>query len=232
MYFLADIHGDFYVIEKFCRKNEEKKPITVIQIGDFGAGFSARHNFISDMDYLNQILAEYNVTLYVIRGNHDDPQYFDGSYNFWSNLKLMADYSVIEVEGKRILLIGGAISIDRLHRVEGRSYWKDEVYKLDEGSLMLKKNIDIVATHTAPSFAYPTKFNSLVYSFADGDPTLLTELTQERVLLDRTYELLKANENPMVEWFYGHFHTNHITEYENTTFRLLDINRFHEYTEN
>ena len=138
MHFLGDIHGDFYCIERFCRKNKEKKKINLIQVGDFGAGFDFNipGQFMIKMDSLNGILAEYNITLYVLRGNHDDPQYFTGTYeNFWSNIKLMPDYSVVEIEGKRVLMVGGAISIDRLGRAEGKSWWSDEVFVLDEEKL-------------------------------------------------------------------------------------------------
>ena len=87
----------------------------MIQVGDFGAGF--RKDFLDDMLYLNDVLNEYNVTLYVIRGNHDDPKFFNGNHN-WGNLKLLKDYTVLDLEGKKILLIGGAISIDRGNRIE------------------------------------------------------------------------------------------------------------------
>jgi DNA repair exonuclease SbcCD nuclease subunit len=232
MHFLGDIHGDFYCIEKFCRKNGEKKKINLIQIGDFGAGFDfgVPGEFIIKMDYLNSILAEYNITLYVLRGNHDDPQYFTGTYeNYWSNLKLMPDYSVLEIEGKRVLLVGGAISIDRLGRTEGVSWWPDEVFVLDEEKLKMIKNIDLVATHTSPKFCHPTEFNNLVFSFAGYDPTLLSELTSERELITRMYHILKENGNPMEKWFYGHFHAEKHKTYDDTQFNLLSINQYYEY---
>jgi len=232
MHFLGDIHGDFYCIERFCRKNKEKKKINLIQVGDFGAGFDFNipGQFMIKMDSLNGILAEYNITLYVLRGNHDDPQYFTGTYeNFWSNIKLMPDYSVVEIEGKRVLMVGGAISIDRLGRAEGKSWWSDEVFVLDEEKLKIIKNIDLVVTHTSPKFCFPTEFNSLVYSFAAYDPTLLGELTHERELITRMYDILEANGNPMEKWFYGHFHSEKHRKYDNTEFNLLSINQFYEY---
>jgi predicted phosphodiesterase len=232
MYFLADIHGDFHCIEKFCHKNKDKKKINLIQIGDFGAGFDfgMSGQFIQKMDYLNNILAEYNVTCYVLRGNHDDPQYFTGTYeNYWCNLKLMPDYSVVEIEGKRVLMVGGAVSIDRLGRTEGKSWWPDEVFVLDEEKLKNIKNIDLVATHTSPRFCYPTEFNNLVYSFAYYDEPLLGELTREREMITRMYEILKENGNPMEMWFYGHFHAEKHKRYDETLFNLLSINQFYEY---
>lgn len=233
MHFLGDIHGDFYCIENYCRKNEDKKKLNLIQIGDFGAGFDfgTPGAFIQKMDYLNTILGKYNVTLYVLRGNHDDPQYFDGTYaNYWSNLKMMPDYSIIELEGKRILLVGGAISIDRTGRTEGRSWWPNEVFVLDEEKLKTIKNIDIVATHSSPKFCHPISFNGLVYSFAAYDPPLLEDLTAERELITRMYSILKENGNPLEKWYYGHFHAEKHQMYDETQFNLLSINQFNEYS--
>jgi len=232
MHFLGDIHGDFYSVEKFCRKNEGKKKINLIQIGDFGAGFDfgIPGQFIQNMDYLNTILAESNITLYVLRGNHDDPQYFTGTYeNYWSNIKLMPDYSVIEIEGKRVLLVGGAVSIDRLHRPEGKSWWPDEIFVLDEKKLMTMYGIDVVATHSSPIFCYPTEFNKLVYSFAANDPTLLDELRHERESIARMYDILIKNGNYIQNWFYGHFHAEKHMVHDITQFNLLSINQYYEY---
>lgn len=228
MHFLGDMHGDFYTVERFCRRNETKTKINVIQVGDFGAGFGHNIDFIEMMDHLNSILAEFNVTLYVMRGNHDDPAYFDGKYTWWSNLKFMPDYSVLELEGKRILLVGGAISIDRKVRTEGRSYWKDEVYVLDEEKLKMIKDIDIVVTHNSPHFCNPRGFNALVRSFAADDPDLLDELTHERNLLTVTHDILKNNGNPIQQWFYGHFHHTFNETHGDIHFHLLTINQYHE----
>jgi hypothetical protein len=54
-----------------------------------------------------------------------------------------------------IQFIGGAISIDRTGRKEGVSYWSDEsiIYKPE-----LIQNVDILVTHTAPSFCHPQEF--------------------------------------------------------------------------
>lgn len=220
MILLGDIHGDFQYIVNFCQKNELKEPLTLIQVGDFGAGFSS--DFIIDMEYLNDILSEYNVTLYTIRGNHDDPHYFNGEYE-WSNIKLLKDYTVLVLEGKRILFVGGAISIDRLQRTENRSWWRDEEFVFDAERLTEYEGIDIVVTHNAPWFAYPSNFNSLVMSFAAYDLTLLDDLTRERGSLTEMFNILKEKNN-IKHWFYGHFHTNKTEIHDNINFNVLGIN--------
>jgi predicted phosphodiesterase len=232
MHILGDIHGDFYVIERFCRKNDKKNKLNLIQVGDFGAGFDTKNpgEFLSDMDYLNKLLIEYNITLYVIRGNHDDPKYFTGYYeNYWSNLKLMSDYSVIEIEGKRVLLVGGAISIDRLARDEGTDWWSNEVFVLDEEKLKTIYNIDLVVTHTAPNFCHPVEFNKLVYYYAENDLTLLDDLLHERELVTRMYDILNQNGNYIEAWYYGHFHAEKHFKHQNTKFNLLSVNQYNEY---
>ena len=224
MVILGDIHGNFNLIVNFCRKNESKQPINLIQLGDFGAGFSP--DFLDDMEYLNEHLFEYNVTLYVIRGNHDDPKFFDGKHN-WSNLKLLKDYTVLDLEGKKILLIGGATSIDRNHRTENISWWSDEIFRLDIKKIKKLKDIDIVVTHTTPNFANPISLNSLVLLFAQDDSNLISDLTFERSELKRLYDILSEN-NEIKHWFYGHFHNTNTEEYNNTTFNLLGIDEFYD----
>jgi predicted phosphodiesterase len=223
MFILGDIHGNFNQIVNFCRRNESKQPINLIQLGDFGAGFSP--DFLDDMEYLNEYLFEHNVTLYVIRGNHDDPKFFNGNYN-WSNLKLLKDYTVLDLEGKKILLIGGATSIDRNSRTENISWWSDEIFHLDVQKIKELKNIDIVITHTAPNFVNPVSFNSLVLFFAKYDINLLRDLEDERNNVKIIYDILSEN-NKIEQWFYGHFHDTSTEEHNNTTFDLLGINEFY-----
>lgn len=224
MYILGDIHGDFNVISYFAQDNKDREPITLIQVGDFGAGFHSE--FLNDMEYLNSVLREFNVTLYAIRGNHDDPKFFDGTHT-WSNIKLLSDYTVLVLEGKRILFIGGATSIDRLQRTPNKSWWEGEPFNLDVEKLSLFEGVDIVVTHTAPDFAYPLGFNHLVMSYAGYDASLLNDLTNERSSLKIAYKTL-TEKNNISNWFYGHFHDTQTTFFENTKFNLLGINHFYQ----
>lgn len=232
MHFLGDIHGDFYVIQNFCRKfGNQSETVNLIQVGDFGAGFESIEGFMSKMDYLNQILITHNVVVYAIRGNHDDPQYFDGQHNFWTNLKFIKDYDILNIENKNILFMGGAISIDRLDRVENKSWWRDEIFVLREDLLNKMTDIDIVVTHTAPPFAAPNKINDLVLSYAMGDTNLIGDLAYERNLLNQAWEILIKN-NTIEKWYYGHFHFDKVEMLGGVEFNLLPINTTKEYVGN
>jgi predicted phosphodiesterase len=225
MILLGDIHGDFQTIVNFSRKNKSDDPKHLIQVGDFGAGFGI--HFIDDMSYLNEQLRDANITLYVVRGNHDNPNFFNGEFE-WSNIKLLKDYTVMSIEGKRILFVGGAISIDRLQRIEGITWWRDEVLNFNSELLETFEGIDVVVTHSAPNFVFPKSFNQLVMSFAAYDSNLLEDLTYERELLNQMYSIL-IKKNNIKDWFYGHFHRTMSETYQNTVFNLLGVQHFQTY---
>ncbi|MFM7429855.1 MAG: metallophosphoesterase, partial [Flammeovirgaceae bacterium] len=103
--FIGDVHGEFYdLIQKLA--NHDIRNSTLIQVGDFGVGFKSKENEINQLERLNDFLKANKNVMYVIRGNHDDPAYFDGRVTF-SNLILLNDYSLLDVEGNKIFLVGG-----------------------------------------------------------------------------------------------------------------------------
>ena len=247
MIFIGDTHGNHNYIQKEI-KGKKITNTTFIHVGDFGIGFINREREIEQIGVWNNKLKADNNILYVIRGNHDDPHFFNEKdihdYDR-SNIKFLPDYSVIEVEGKKILCVGGAVSIDRVPRRRmnlqeiryGRDkqyYWPNEKFYLDREKLEGLSGIDIVVTHTSPNFAKPfdTKGNwpYIVKQFLYEDDALEDDLIQERLLLDEMYNILKKN-NKIDDWFYGHFHRNDTTLHENTLFHMLGINELYEHKE-
>lgn len=222
MVFLGDIHGNFNVLLYYALENKNKDLLNIIQVGDFGAGFN--NYFESNMNYLNQTFKESNVNLYVIRGNHDNPKYFNGKYN-WSNIRLLKDYTILNIENKRILLVGGAISIDRKQRTNGLDWWEEEIFNLNKDKLTNMVDIDIVVTHSSPDFTYPKGINDLVKYYIKFDHLLAQELPNERSKITEMYNILKEKNN-ITDWLYGHFHSENEEIIDNTKFTLLGINQF------
>lgn len=228
IYVLGDVHGVFDVISRWMSKYDIRDA-SVIQVGDFGVGFEDDEE---DRLYkLNKKLHDRNVVLYVIRGNHDDPSRFYSDGKIFdadtSNIFLLQDYSLLALDGIKILLVGGAISIDRKGRTTGISYWPDELFFLDVEKLKAFTNVDFVVTHTAPDFCKHVEWGRIVYDWADIDPGLHHELQQERRDLTQMYEILKKK-NQIKKWYYGHFHDSGLTEMDGTDFVLLNINEFKE----
>lgn len=223
VYICGDIHGNFGYLTFLLK---QVKGSIVIQVGDFGIGFSTRKNDIYTLEQLNDKLIELDIILYTIRGNHDNKSFFTGEFQY-SNLKLLKDYTVLNIEGLNYLFVGGAISIDRKLRTKDNDYWEDEVFILNESKLYNIKGIDVVITHSTPDFAYPIGFNSTVHHFASDDGSLLSDLTHERVLITKMFDILMLN-NDIRNWYYGHFHTDYVGDFKGVDFHLMGINSIKE----
>ncbi len=245
MVFLGDTHGNLNYV-KWYIDNRKIRNTDIIHVGDFGVGFLCETKELDYLGHLNKFLRLKGITLYVFRGNHDNPNYFNGEFfdgeKALTNIKFCPDYTVLELEGKRILGVGGATSIDRVPRRRrnlqearynrpNRFHWEDEKFVLNEELAREIKNIDIVVTHTAPDFVYPVNggktWPNVVQQFIEEDENLGHELMEERALVTELYRILRK-ENNITHWFYGHFHTTKVEMYGNTNFMLLNINEFYE----
>ena len=229
IYILGDIHGNYSVITKFL---SDKNDCLLIQVGDFGIGFTDEETEYQKLKSLNRELSRNSNYIKVIRGNHDDPDFFTGDFNKISrfinnvdlcNIELLKDYSVIEANGENYLMVGGSISIDRKSRILDKSYWLDEQFILDKEKLESLTNIDRIICHTSPSFCDPLQFNDLVYSYSITDANLLKELTKERMDMTELYSIVSKN-NTIKSFHNGHFHSNYYFNHNGTDFICLDIN--------
>lgn len=224
--FCGDIHTMIDVIPNYL-KNMGLEKCAVFQLGDFGIGFENEHKENRRMQYLNERMNNCNSDLYVIRGNHDNPKYFDGTYN-WSNLFLLEDYSVVNINYLNILCIGGAISIDRTERKgywdkkKTHDYWVNEQVIFDEDKLNEFRDIDIIITHSAPNFCYPLSKGG-IEKWLLKDNELNTDILMERQNLAMVYEILSKN-NKIYDWYYGHFHKDIISYNNDTKFTAVGIN--------
>lgn len=233
MIFIGDIHGNF---RKLLSELNDKsyQNTTMIQIGDFGVGFRALDKEFALLEPINNLLQENNNILYVFRGNHDNPDYFENCPFEFSNIKFLKDFSIITVDNINILTMGGAISIDRMTRRPGISYWKGEEIPfiipdikdiVPEGML-----VDIVCTHSCPSFVWPTEFNEVVKNFIKRDKPLEYELVNERKRLDFLYnKIIDYNGYSPKLWIYGHMHKTITTQYKECIFQCCGIDYFYEH---
>lgn len=229
---VGDIHGRFdQLILKINRANITDA--NIIQVGDFGLGFQSFEDDHTMLFGLNEYLISRNCKLYVIRGNHDNPSYWSNSSFEFSNIVLVPDYTVLTIDNKKILFVGGAISIDRKYRQQSKGgYWEEEVFSYDQDKLdkLDLTNLDWVVTHSAPQFAYPRDFGSIVYYYAHGDKTLINDLLMERQKIDQLASYLEHNQTVPSHWVYGHFHSNNEEDIKNTKYVLLGILEFKTIT--
>lgn len=250
LFYLGDIHGGFNLISNYIDKFGIKDA-HIIQVGDFGVGFKTFMKEKRELEMYHTKLVNNNVTVWAFRGNHDFKPYFDNDPFGFSNIKLIPDYTVLELCGKRILCVGGAVSVDRLPRMSSKqgdifekngswvgfehkgseTWWHDEVFVLDVDKVSSMKNIDIVLTHTAPAYCHPDNsfsFGPLVENFAAYDKRLKSDLTFERQQMSELFHLLRLNGNSPTKHYYGHFHFSDKTTFDGCEHRVLGVGELWE----
>jgi hypothetical protein len=126
---IGDIHGKIHDWKVICGATEHP----TVQIGDFGFGFITT--------------PEFNVKDRFIRGNHDNPDLCRRHRQHIPDGK---------VEGE-IMYVGGAWSIDWMHRKEGVSWWRDEQLSYSQFHDVINTYEDkrprVMVTHDCPNSA-------------------------------------------------------------------------------
>ena len=210
VFLLGDTHGNLYSFFDQIANHEYDNSV-VIHVGDVGMGFPDGH--CAKLDEWNKHLEPYNILMYCIRGNHDDPDYFDGTYTR-SHIRLIDDYSVIEYRGQKMQVLGGAISVDRRVRLPGVSYWHGEGIEFDLDKII---ECDIFISHSAPQWLGPNDKSGITY-WCNNDDTLWAELLIEREQIGRLFDKSKAK-----KLFCGHFHESSTASDNGRVGRVLDI---------
>lgn len=240
LYYIGDLHGNLNYL-RYITKTNDLINSCIICLGDIGIGFSPKEDQ-QVISYLNKFFKLKNVYIIALYGNHDDNTYFtDSALQENQYIYLIPSYTVINVLNKNILCIGGAISIDRCVRKKNdsinivnymkyhncdyktaelrspKTYWENEnvVYQPK-----VESKIDIICSHTAPSFCYPATKGSIVLQFAEQDKNLISDIKEEREILDKVYNNYKDD---ITHWYYGHFHKNHTEVISGIMFKLLDV---------
>ena len=242
LWICGDIHGELSGLVR----NSVNRGIScadILVVGDFGAGFGRPKSMDVAYGKVCTTLEKNDICIYTIRGNHDNPAFFDGLHDFeW--LHFLSDHRIIELCGKRIYPIGGAVSADidfvdpltrKSRRIinetlirmgsSKRIWWPDEaptqiVYgsapSASSGTLAsieIPEGIDIVVSHEAPLSFEP----SLMQANHVRDETWL-KIVESRKYLDYVLSQVKPT-----LWFYGHYHCHYEGNYQNTLYRCLDI---------
>ena len=82
--------------------------------------------------------------------------------------------------------------------------------------------VDIVVSHTAPSFCEFQSKSGLA-SWAKDDPGLIEECEAERQTMDAILAHLQRDGHPLERWYYGHFHNSWHSEIDGVWYKMLDI---------
>lgn len=224
--FCGDIHGELRKLVWSLVYSKKLSNINVICLGDFGMGFGKPRYFDLLYQKISNRLEKNNITIYALRGNHDDPTYFDGNHDY-PRLKFIKDYEVFELSGLRILPIGGASSVDRNWRVKfnekmknlgssKRSWWKEE-RPIQVSTKQLPNKVDIIISHEAP-----LSFEPVIVRESGLDEDIYNNILEDRHYLDSILKEVVAK-----YWFHGHYHRSTSGSYGDLLYRGLNINELY-----
>lgn len=205
IYITGDTHRDFSRIYKL----EKDIDNMLIVLGDVGINYYLNEE---DKNY-KEYLKKHKLKLFCVRGNHEERpenistykevEMFGGKVFIeeeYPNLIFAKDGETYNIDGKKILVIGGAYSIDKQYRLlHGYKWFKDEQLTKKEMDTILDKvngkHFDIVLTHTCPYKYEPREV------FMQG-------LDQSKVDKSMEHFLDKIEENINYDkWYCGHYHT-------------------------
>ena len=191
------------------------------------------------LEMFNKVLADNNTHVLFMRGN-DDPKYFEDALIDLSNIKTIQDYSVIKLSKFNCLCIGGCVSLDRTWRMEqekriGRKmYWENERMQYNEediDNILKDYNIACVVTSSCPSFAYPG-MNSFKYStWASKDKTVIKDITEERMIMDKIYNKIVENNKKPYIWTYSRFKNSNQNMINDILFQSLNPFQFFHFND-
>lgn len=231
---IGDLHGNLSYVKYQVNQLKIKNTLLIVA-GDVGLGFNGADYL--NLNELNFHMKKNNNILLLLRGNHDNPATWSRHPDltpFWQdgyeNVRLLEDYTVLEFEDsyskKRIYCQGGAYSIDRRVRMQGRDYWSDEPFVYDEEPIKDLEGITHIITHSAPDFCQPVS-KSNIMGWLKNDLNLNDDLNRERGDHTKLYNKI-AEKNKIQGYFYGHFHYSNQEYINGTLFKLCNISEFYE----
>lgn len=233
-YVVGDIHGEASVLTDVL-SSYDIKDCTLILLGDVGIW---KYRDYKRYLVLDKYAAERNIIIYAFRGNHDNPIYFslndDSSVvlkRFWgkfTNFKPLPDFSILNINGNKGIVLGGGVSIDRVYRksfhknrfTKGKIYnnddwWSDEMLPKING---IDKKIDFILTHTGPRPSLVAPLTASNCSFFKYDIELEDAIQEENKRLDEIHKAFQPK-----KWWFGHYHINDVFDYEQTRCYAVDI---------
>ena len=244
----GDIHGDFnQLVFKLCIQYKLTDTLLIVA-GDCGFGFEKKEYYEQMVRRNTKRMNQANNWIVFVRGNHDNPAYFEGTTFSYKRFIAVPDYTILQACNHSILCVGGAISIDRNYRINEWNkrkyrvhsnelqendisrtlYWKNEapIYDADKmNTICANFLIDTVVTHTAPSHCELFSKSNL-NQWAENDSSLLKDVQSERKAMDMILHHLKTDNHPVNHWYYGHFHQNWHSAIDGILYQMLDIMEF------
>lgn len=194
----GDIHSDVRDLIERLEGNYFPTKSDIVLLGD--AGFWHERDLPFQFFPLIDALEKADCRVLVLRGNHDNPDFF--KYGMQTrHFVLLQDLTEVRYGTKLGLVYPGATSIDRywksLEMLPGNTYWPDEV--VPEPSEVPRHHYDFVLAHTG--IRPPAASMSLLSYFSVDDKNIGAAIFKEGLNVEKVMK----KTSPEV-WVYGHYH--------------------------
>ena len=226
---VGDIHGNRWDLKRAMNHAADIDAERVFFLGDFG--------WVFDYEFMRAAEQASNQTgLYVdfLDGNHDDFDFIlshevaEDGYRYLSDcVRHIPRGTVLDLDGKNVMVMGGATSIDRIWRTPHYSWWPQEVIGHHDmvragANLARVGKVDAIFAHDGPVLPDQSNKNT------DEILAMQPDLAYDMALSDHNRAKLAALMNVAQPkyWYHGHHHTRFTTEldtwYGTCTVECLD----------
>lgn len=212
IYITGDKHADFKGVFYFCKANKTTIDDILIILGDAGINYYA--NELDDI--LKNSLLQCPITFFCIHGNHEErpeniktyktKKFHDGVVYYeekYPNILFAKDGEIYSFNNYKVLVIGGAYSVDKQFRITYGYNWYESEQPTEETKNRVRKvlknldnKIDIILSHTCPYKYLPREMflKGIDQNTVDNS----TEYFLDEIEANTDYNL----------WYCGHYHTD------------------------
>ena len=220
----GDVHGKFLYLQDIIKNAIKQFDIDcVIQVGDFGF----YQHCCNELKHMHK----FKVPIYAIDGNHENHVWMKENKNIFgilkknNNVHFMPRGSVMNMDGRTIGFVGGAMNVDRPQYGDADNRTTNFLLDIELDEVLETFNnteIDLMVTHGCPcdigvgmqglECFIPTveKFITEPLGVTTGDLSDCGE--------DILRELYEALDTKPANWVFGHFHSHKQSVVDDTKF--------------
>lgn len=153
--FAGDWHGSSRWVERAIPALRRAGITRLYHVGDFGI-WPGDQSFINTVEYWAGLAG---LEIWVTPGNHDDYDQIDACIDhaievppkYTPHIRLLPRGFRWEQSGRTFVSLGGAVSVDRAEREEGKTWWaRERITQADVDAATTGGEVDILITHEAP----------------------------------------------------------------------------------
>lgn len=212
IYITGDIHGNLSGLQKWCQVMEPKVTDMIVILGDVALNYYGGRKDYERKRQANTLGPD----IFCIHGNHEmRPADADGYQlidwhggKAWNdprfpNLIFAKDGEIYDLDGKKIIVLGGAYSVDKYWRLANDYAWfpneqpSEEIKEYAVEHLdSINWRVDAVFSHTCPYKYRPVE--AMLHGFDQSKIDTSTEKWLDQI----------ENRLDYRKWYCGHWHIN------------------------